>query len=99
MKQYALKYKGFEQNLVEAKIPDIFGRATYRFKFENGYGAMVSADHNTRYRTLWNVALLNFKNKSYGELNYNNPIMADSEMYLTDKDVRKLLQEIKDYTE
>lgn len=93
---YELNYKGFEENLVEVKNPDIWGKATYKFEFENSYGANVSVCYETRFRTLWSLAGTKVDEFGNKRICWNIPgVMGDIEIYLTDKDVQKLLEMIK----
>ena len=93
-----LNYEGFEENLHERL--DLFGGVQYLFKFENRYGASV-IKHNGSYghgRDLWELAVIKFNSDSGDDwdLNYDTPITDDVEGWLTDEDVRNLLQRIKE---
>lgn len=81
----------FEQYLVD-KYPHN-GGIQYKYVFDNKYGASI-IKHEFSYgheEDLWELAVM-YKNR----LCYDTPITGDVEGYLTDKDVAKLLQEIKD---
>ena len=97
MTKYELNYGGFEQYLFEVQNPNIMGKATYLFMFENGLGAYVGAWGKTKYRTLWNVSLLIGNKDDYKISWYGHPVCPDIVMYLTDEDVHSLLTEIKDF--
>jgi hypothetical protein len=92
-----LNYEGFEDYLVNKN--HFFGGVGYVFKFENKYGASV-VKHNGSYGhsdDLWELAVIKFDDEGYKwDLNYDTPITADVEGYLTDEDVRKLLERIKE---
>lgn len=92
-----LNYEGFESNLI-SKAP-IFGGIQYRFRFDNNFGASV-IKHEYSYGSgedLWELAVLVFGDgySEKGELTYETEITPDVEGYLTDEDVRKLLERIK----
>lgn len=80
---------------------DMLGRERlgiqYKFHFENGYGASV-IKHGGSYGyeyDLWELALL----KNYGEswnLEYRKIVENDVLGFLTDEQVNKLLENIKD---
>ena len=93
-----LNYEGFEQNLF-SKENDMDG-VLYRFKFDNNFGASV-IKHKYSYgyeEDLWELGVLVFGNgyPERGVLTYNTKVSGDVEGYLTDEDVRNLLQQIKD---
>lgn len=92
MRNYELQLKGkwdFE------KKDHRFNGVQYIFKFENGYGAsVVKFDFSYGVdEDLWELAVL-----KDGGLHYDNPV-ADGDVrgYLTDEEVEKLLEEIKDF--
>ena len=92
-----LNHEGFESYLVSRR--DLYEGVGYLFKFENHYGASV-VKHNGSYGhagDLWELAVIKFDDKSgRWDLNYDTPITADVEGWLTDEDVRKLLERIKE---
>lgn len=70
----------------------------YVFRFPNGYGASV-VKHGYSYgadRDLWELAVIFFFNDDEWGLTYDTKITSDVEGYLTNEDVLKLLQRIKD---
>lgn len=92
MRNYELQLKGkwdFE------KKDHRFNGVQYLFKFENGYSAsVVKFDFSYGVdEDLWELAVL-----KDGNLHYDNPV-ADGDVrgYLTDEEVEKLLEEIKDF--
>lgn len=90
-----LKHEGFDEYLVSKK--PLNGGISYRFRFENGYGASV-VKHRYSYgslRDLWELSVMKW---SDGVLNhcYDTEITDDDIGYLTDENVRELLQKIKD---
>lgn len=91
-----LNMKGFKQHLHKVNDPDLFGGITYTFRFDNGYGASVSTNIKTRFRLLWTTHLIKFVDESDKyTLVTRHPFKEVMEMHLTDKDVRKILGEIK----
>lgn len=90
-----LNYEGFDAYLVK-KQPKFDG-VLYQFRFENDYGASV-IKHEYSYGSnedLWELAVLIWRGDDC-KLDYDTDITADVEGYLTDEDVRNLLQRIKD---
>ena len=89
-----LNYKGYEKYLVDKYYP--FDGVKYIFSFENGYGASV-IKHAYSYgheKDLWELAVLEF---DHGEpyICYDTEIADDVIGYLTDKEVRTYLNQIK----
>ena len=95
-----LNYEGFESNLIAHGNVEGFDGIQYLFRFENNYGASV-IKHKGSYGhedDLWELAVIEFEteyNDSW-DLTYDTPITADVEGWLTDEDVRELLQRIKE---
>ena len=91
-----LNCEGLETNLISTEHD--FGGVLYRFKFDNGYGASV-IKHRYSYgsdQDLWELAVLDsFDRNPNGELTYDTPITDDVVGYLTDEEVRNLLEQIK----
>lgn len=91
-----LNHEGFESYLIRREA--FFNGMSYVFKFENDYGASV-VKHLGSYGfsdDLWELAVIKFDNESGSwDLNYDTPITSDVEGYLTDEEVRDLLQRIK----
>ena len=96
-----LNHEGFEKYLLSTFREDVFGRKGihYVFKFDNYYGASV-IKHYGSYgyeEDLWELAVVNFRsNPDKFVLDYNTPITADVEGWLTDEEVRNLLGKIKE---
>lgn len=92
-----LNYEGFEDYLVE-RHRSVYGDGVgYKFKFKNDYGASVMK-HQHSYGSdedLWELGVIRWRDDEW-ELNYDTPITSDVIGYLTDEDVRNLLQRIKD---
>ena len=91
-----LNYEGFENNLVERKN-GWCGGIHYIFRFDNNYGASI-IKHKYSYGSdddLWELGVILWCDDEW-ELDYDTPITADVIGYLTDEDVRDLLQQIKD---
>ena len=91
-----LHYEGFESNLILKRI--VYTGVQYLFRFDNGYGASV-VKHDGSYghgSDLWELAVIYFEGESAWHLTYSTPITNDVEGWLTDEEVRKLLQKIKD---
>lgn len=91
MKPTPLNYEEFEKYLIREET--LWSGFHYVFKFENGYGASV-VKHSFSYgneEDLFELAVLDDK----GELCYSTPITNDVIGYLSNDDVIKLLNEIK----
>ena len=92
-----LNYEGFEQNLVK-RGEAWCGGVHYLFKFDNRHGASIIKHQYSRgfEEDLWELAVIWWRDDEW-ELDYDTPIAAgDTIGYLTDEDVRDLLQQIKD---
>ncbi len=92
-----LNYEGFETYLVRRDDNFHGNGVSYKFRFENRYGASV-IKHNYSYgheNDLWELAVIYWYDDDW-DLVYDTDITADVEGYLTDEDVRNLLQRIKD---
>lgn len=96
-----LNYEGFEENLFKRYNDSYFEGIHYIFKFDNGYGASVIKHSGSygREEDLWELAVIEFY-KTDSELSYHlcydTPITDDVIGYLTDQEIRKYLQQIKD---
>lgn len=90
-----LSYEGFENYLVE-KSP-LFDGIQYKFRFENDYGASVTKHRNSygHEKDLWELGVLRWFVDDTSHLAYNTKITDDIKEYLTDKDVRDVLERIK----
>lgn len=95
-----LNYEGFENNLVDEGLRWT-GNYQYVFKFDNGYGASVVKGDDTygSEKDLWEVAVLWFGDYDQYELNYDTGITDDVIGYLTDEDVKNLLERIRNLDE
>ena len=96
-----LNYKGFESYLIRRTEEQMCDKPAvqYIFRFDNNYGASVIKNIMSDGYTydLWELAVINFYDDSgYFELNYRTNITSDVEGYLTDWEVRNLLEKIKD---
>lgn len=94
-----LNHEGFENYLVNKHYVD--GGVQYRFKFENGYGASI-IKHRYSYgyeSDLWELGVLIWHNDNNHickcNLTYNTEITDDVIGWLTDEEVRNLLERIK----
>lgn len=92
-----LNYEGFENYLVKRHDVFIDGGIGYKFKFDNRHGASVIKHEYSRGsdKDLWELAVLWWWDDEW-ELDYDTPITDDTIGYLSDEDVRNLLQQIKD---
>ena len=96
-----LNYEGFEDFLVDTWRDDnaLYIEVHYVFRFENNYGASVVKGNYTygSHKDLWELAVIEFRDDSSDdfELTYDTPITSDVKGWLTDEDVRNLLQQIK----
>ena len=92
-----LNYEGFTQNLFEEN--ECNGGIQYLFKFENNRGASV-VKHDFSYGNLvdtWELAVIAWtEDGSYWFIDYSSDITDDVIGYLTDEEVRDLLQRIKE---
>lgn len=91
-----LNIQGFEKNLKE-KGP-LFNGIQYLFRFDNGYGASV-VKHCGSYgsnKDLWELAVIHFDGPVSWHIVYDTPVTGDVEGYLSDGDVRNLLNKIRD---
>lgn len=91
----SLNYEGFETYLTETG--NLFDGVYYRFKFENGFGASVikhgrSEGHE---KDLWELGVLKYYNDDTCHLTYDTRIMSDIIGYLTDDDVKNILEDIR----
>lgn len=98
-----LNYEGFEPYLVDkgSMIRLYCDNIQYLFKFENGYGASV-VKHAYSYGgtiDLWELAVIKWYADNEWHITYDTPITDDVEGFLTDSEVRNLLQQIKDLKE
>ena len=97
MRNLDLNYEGFE-NYLFSKEYDM-GGVLYRFKFNNNFGASV-IKHDYSYgqeEDLWELGVLMFGDGylERGVLTYDTPITNDIIPWLTDEEVRNLLERIK----
>lgn len=92
-----LNYEGFEEYLVNKHIVPFNGGIGYKFKFDNRRGASVikHAHSHGSDKDLWELVVLYWWDDEW-EFDYDTPITNDIIGYLTDEDVRNLLQQIKD---
>ena len=95
-----LNYEGFKQNIIAIGNVEGLDGIQYLFRFENNYGASV-IKHKGSYGhedDLWELAVIKFDNDDNDswDLTYDTPITADVEGWLTDDEVRALLQRIKE---
>ena len=90
-----LNHEGFENNLLDKQTRD--GGVQYAFKFENGYGASVVKTKGSYgfEKDLWELAVLEFTDTTKFRLIYDTNITSDVEGYLSDEEVRNLLEQIK----
>ena len=96
MAKYELNYEGYEQYLFDAHLSSGFiERMNYKFKFDNGWCAFVSTTNETRFRALWSLVPFKHDGERF-KLCYDNPICTEAEIYLTDEDVRTLLEQFKE---
>ena len=89
-----LNYEGFEQNL--SKEQRLHDGVQYMFRFDNGYGASV-VKHFGSYGSnadLWERAVIKYTGERW-HLTYDTDITDDVEGWLTDANVRDLLERIK----
>ena len=87
-----LKYEGFEQYKINPKGP-----GQWLFKFDNNYGASV-IKHWGSYGyedDLFELAVLEFDKKGNTHITYKTPITDDVVGYLTNNDVIRYLNKIK----
>lgn len=104
-----LKYDDFKQ--YEVEIPNkesfeehfkSFGESfSHRFRFENNYGASV-IKHFRSYGyedDLFELAVLYYDEEGKSHLTYNTPITDDVIGWLTNNDVIRYLNKIKNLTE
>jgi len=95
-----LKCERFNENLIKRRDDDVLGGVQYLFRFKNNYGASV-IKHRVSYghdRDLWELAVIIFEtddNDSWN-LTYQTSITCDVIGYLTDEEVEKLLEQIKE---
>lgn len=90
-----LNHEGFGIELV--KRESLYDGVQYVFKFENGYGASV-VKHGGSYgnrNDLWELAVIKYDESGDWHLNYDTPFTDDVIGWLTDEEVRDLLQRIK----
>lgn len=87
---YNLNYEGFESYLDHSHV-------SYLFRFENGYGASVIKNRSSYgyEKDLWELAVIQFNDDGIWDICYTTEITSDVIGYLTDEDVRKLLEKIK----
>ena len=97
MMNILLDFEGFKHDLL--RIQDILDGIQYLFRFENHYGASV-VKHRGSYgieEDLWELAVIEFIGESdCYTLTYDTSVTSDVIGYLNDKDVRELLQQIKE---
>ena len=87
-----LNYKGFEEYKVISKLP-----GQWRFRFDNDYGASI-IKHWGSYGyedDLFELAVLHFDKNGNSEITYNTPITDDVIGYLSNNDVIRYLNKIK----
>ena len=95
-----LDYEGFEEFMKTRMNDAELKGVSFRFRFENNYGASV-VKHKYSYghkADLWELAVIEFTDESNEEwhINYDTPITDDIIGYLKDEAVRELLGKIKD---
>lgn len=93
---FKLDYKGFEKYMIVCANDTLLGGISFRFRFENGYGASVIKNTVT-YGDLWELGVIYFADESDESWNriYAPAITEDIVGYLTDAGVRDVLDEIK----
>lgn len=97
---YELNCAGFEEYRIATE--PLNGGIGHRFRFQNNYGASV-VKHPFSYgysQDLWELAVIRYFDE-YGcwDLDYDTEITDDVEGYLSDNDVRDLLERIKNLDE
>lgn len=101
-----LNYTGFDNNLVKkwtdnVRLLDgiVYRGVHYLFKFNNDYGASVVKNYESYgYKhDLWELAVVRFNRGDINDwdLDYDTRITSDVLGYLTDDQIRNLLEEIK----
>lgn len=95
-----LNYEGFDAYLIKRmELTDYRQGVKYRFRFPNRFGASV-IKHKYSYGydcDLWELAVLRYgADEDDWDLCYFTDITDDIIGHLTDKEVRELLQRIKD---
>ena len=97
MRNLNLNYEGYEDNLVGRFDRPEIGGVQYRFRFENNYGASI-VKHDYSYGRdddLWELGVISYRGNDW-DLDYDTDITGDVIGWLTDEEVRNLLQRIKD---
>ena len=92
-----LDYKGYESYLYKSTICEKYESAHYIFKFENGLGASVVKTLGSQGydQDLWDLCTIRFEPGGEWDLVYNASYAPDNIGWLEDKDVRRILGEIK----
>lgn len=95
-----LNYEGFENYLLHRETHAMMHGVQYLFRFENDYGASV-IKHDGSYghrEDLWELAVLWFSGPCINDrgICYTTPITDDVIGWQTDKEIRDLLQRIKE---
>lgn len=90
-----LKMEGYENYLVDTK--HYCGGTTHRFKFDNGYGAIVIKHMYSHGgpQKLWELVVIRFDKLGNFKRTYDTEITDDVVKYQTDEKIRDLLERIK----
>lgn len=98
-----LNYEGFEKDLeytMKLKCLYDFDGIQYVFRFRNDYGAsVIKSEHSYGHEEdLWELAVIKFygPGECQWSLNYETSITDDVIGNLTDREIRDLLQQIKE---
>lgn len=87
-----LDYTGFEKYYIDRKLA-----GCWQFRFENNYGASI-IKHYGSYgyeEDLFELAVLYYDDKGESHITYNTPITEDVIGWLTNNDVIRYLNKIK----
>lgn len=93
-----LNYEGFENYLVKRTVlKDWRTGVHYLFRFPNNFGASVIKLNNSYgyEKDLWELGVIIFGSCGDWDLTYDTEITNDVIGYLTDEEIRKLLDRIK----
>ena len=96
---FDLDYEGFEE-FMKTRTNDVeLQGVSFRFRFENHYGASVIKNRISygHAEDLWELAVIKFNDGTdVWDLKYDTPITDDVIGYLNDEEIRGLLGKIKD---
>ena len=91
---YSLNYEGFERYLTSIDFDDCRGTRTYVFRFDNGYGALVTDYSDPK----WEVTVINYYEDLSNNyfMDFSTDVTDDIIVDASNDDVLNILNQIKE---